>query len=301
MKVKRIFDTLRSDISAYQSEITLALSKYSDALETAKQTASKFKDESGELERRKAALISEARAAVQTADKRLCDNINLLHVPALKTALCEYMTAAPDRDFMAALRDYKDFDLTVTKEEVVALLPGTEGNYRAMKAIASVAAESGISVTTPKITAFLDDVKALEKLGQAPVQWCPIEYGGEAAEVFKDQLVRNPETGEVRYVWGPLDVTGVILARAALNAISQNLDDRAAAWENSFVPVISDFAPKTGENGETLTPEQQRSDAVQRSTEQVSINDNPAEELGRKIGQKKAAQAGAGLEEFTVK
>lgn len=241
MKVHDIFSAISRDFTNYQNTVTHVFSTYRTNISAAKTEVAQYKDEQNEFAKRKAAELAVARAAIRDADKTLCDSLTLFHIPKLKAAVAEYLTEKPIGNIMNTLREYLDFGLTMTVDEVKALLPETLGVYRALRALASVAKDSGISVTLPDVSTFLEDVKALEKLANAPIQWSPSEYVGEAAEIFGKVWVRNPETGATIYEWGNMDAASAIAASHAFNQIAKHLDERAAAWETTFVPQVEEF------------------------------------------------------------
>lgn len=90
-EVKRIFSDIHGEFANYQTAIASVLSAYRRDLEAAKRTAAQYKDEAGELSRRKEGLIATARSKIGEADKALHDAVAMIYLPKLREALSDYV------------------------------------------------------------------------------------------------------------------------------------------------------------------------------------------------------------------
>ena len=63
-EVKKFFSDIHGEFARYQAAVSSALSAYRGDLEAAKRTASQYKDEAGELSRRKEGLIATALSKI---------------------------------------------------------------------------------------------------------------------------------------------------------------------------------------------------------------------------------------------
>ncbi len=285
MDVKRIFDNFGRAFESYRSSVNAALAEYRAGAERASREASAFKDEQAELTKRKAELISTTRSRIKAADNELHDRV-MEHIPKLREALSAYITAKPDSNFMEMLRDVKTFHLTLSRSELEALVPSAEGNFTALKALQSVANDNGYTMTAPDIAAFLDDVKALERAARVPVMYAG-DYVSEAAEVLDDRPVFRDD-GSIAYTTGRPDALYLIMRGQELDGLTDSLVEVADRWSGSFVPQLSELEPIELDDGDVVTPEQQREAAISAVSERVSVDDSADTERAAAMGAERA-------------
>lgn len=261
------------------------MAEYRAGAERASREASAFKDEQAELTKRKAELISTTRSRIKAADNELHDRV-MEHIPKLREALSAYITAKPDSNFMEMLRDVKTFHLTLSRSELEALVPSAEGNFTALKALQSVANDNGYTMTAPDIAAFLDDVKALERAARVPVMYAG-DYVSEAAEVLDDRPVFRDD-GSIAYTTGRPDALYLIMRGQELDGLTDSLVEVADRWSGSFVPQLSELEPIELDDGDVVTPEQQREAAISAASERVSVDDSADTERAAAMGAERA-------------
>lgn len=285
MDVKQIFEDCGRALESYKSAVNSVLSDYRVGVERATSETHMFKDEEAELAKRKAALINTARAEIRAADSELHDRI-AGQVPKLREALSAYIVAKPDSGFMETLRDVKTFRLTLSRSEIEALVPLAEGNFTALRALQSVANDNGYTLTAPDIAAFLDDVKALERAARVPVMYAG-DYVSEAAEVLDDRPIFRDD-GSVAYNLGRPDALFLIVRGQELDNLAGSLDEMADRWSGSFVPQLSDLEPIELDDGDVVTPEQQREAAISTASERISVDDSADTERAAAMGAERA-------------
>lgn len=285
MDVKRIFEDCSKALESYKSAVNSALADYHGGSERAVNEASAFKDERAELAKRKTALLNTARAEIRRADAELHNRVSG-QIPKLREALSAYITAKPDPNFMEMLRDVKTFRLTLSRSELEALIPSAEGNFTALKALQSVANDNGYTLTAPDIAAFLYDVKALERAVRVPVMYAG-EYVSEAAEVLDDRPVFRGD-GSVAYSTGRPDALYLIMRGQELDGLTDSLAEVADRWSGSFVPQLSDLEPIQLDDGDVVTPEQQREAAISTASERISVDDSADTERAAAMGAERA-------------
>lgn len=285
MDVKKIFDDCNRALESYKSAVNSVLADYRVGVERATSEVAAFKDERAELAKRKAALINTARAAIQAADSELHDRV-AGQIPKLREALSEYITAKPDSGFMEVLRDTKTFRLSLSRSELEALVPAAEGNFTALKALQSVAKDNHYTLTVPDIAAFLDDVKAIERTARVPVMYAG-DYVSEAAEVLDDRPVFRGD-GSVAYSTGRPDALYLIMRGQELDGLTDSLAEVADRWSGSFVPQLSDLEPIQLDDGDVVTPEQQREAAISTASERISVDDSADTERAAAMGAERA-------------
>lgn len=301
--VNSTFRDIHNAFAKHQATVTATLSTYRSKVERATQEAAAFKDEAGELKRRKDTLVSSARSEIMDADKSFSDSLKLLYIPALRSALSGYVCELPQRDFVALLRDFQDFHIKLSRMEAEALVEQAKGNYAALRMLQAVAKESGFHVTAPTAQDYMDDLAKLEKAARVPTMWSPREYLHEAVEVLPDRPVFRAD-GSLAYSSGRPDPTFLLASSTEFDQVYANVMATEERWGNAFVPSVSQFEPLDDpESGETITPEQQRDEAAKDAASQVTVNDTSAVDLARKIGQERAeghAGAVAAVEHFKV-
>lgn len=285
MDVKRIFEDCSKALESYKSAVNSALADYHGGSERAVNEASAFKDERAELAKRKTALLNTARAEIRRADAELHNRVSG-QIPKLREALSAYITAKPDSNFMEMLRDVKTFHLTLSRSELEALVPSAEGNFTALKALQSVANDNGYTMTAPDIAAFLDDVKALERAARVPVMYAG-DYVSEAAEVLDDRPVFRDD-GSIAYTTGRPDALYLIMRGQELDGLTDSLAEVADRWSGSFVPQLSELEPIELDDGDVVTPEQQREAAISAASERVSVDDSADTERAAAMGAERA-------------
>ncbi len=301
--VNSTFRDIHNAFARHQASVTATLSTYRSNVERATQEAAAFKDEAGELKRRKDALISSARSEIMDADKSFSDGLKLLYIPALRSALSGYVCELPQRDFVALLRDFQDFHIKLSRMEAEALVEQAKGNYAALRMLQAVAKESGFHVTAPTAQDYMDDLAKLEKAARVPTMWSPRKYLHEAVEVLPDRPVFRAD-GSLAYSGGRPDPTFLLAASTELDQVYANVTATGERWGNAFVPSVSQFEPlENPETGETITLEQQRDEAEKDAASQVTVSGADAVDLARKIGQEQAeghAKAAEAIEHFKV-
>ncbi len=285
MDVKRIFEDCSKALESYKSAVNSALADYHGGSERAVNEASAFKDERAELAKRKTALLNTARAEIRRADAELHNRVSG-QIPKLREALSAYITAKPDPNFMEMLRDVKTFHLTLSRSELEALVPSAEGNYTALRALQSVANDNGYTLTVPDVAAFLDDVKALERAVRVPVMYAG-DYVSEAAEVLDDRPVFRDD-GSIAYTTGRPDALYLIMRGQELDGLTNSLAEIADRWSSSFVPQLSELEAIERDDGEVVTPEQQRAEAISAASERVSVDDSADTERATAMGAERA-------------
>lgn len=271
MDVKRIFEDCSKALESYKSAVNSALVNYRGGSERAANEASAFKDEQAELAKRKATLLNTARAEIRRADSELHERV-MQQIPKLREALSAYIAEKPDPNFMEMLRDIKTFRLSMSRSELEVFVPAAQGNFTALRALQSVANDGGYTLTIPDITAFLDDVKALERAVRVPVMYAG-DYVSEAAEVLDDRPVFRGD-GSVAYSTGRPDALYLIMRKQEIDSLADSLAEVADRWSGSFVPQLSELEPIELDDGDIITPEQQREAAITTASERISVDDS---------------------------
>ena len=271
MKVKEVLNGIVSDIEQHNSTVTAIMAEYRKGVAAAEQEAAVFKDEAGEIAKRKAPLIAAARHRIKAADERLAGAVSAT-VPKLKKEMSGYLTTPANPALLEQLRVYTDFNMKMSREELEAFVIQAEGNYTALRAIQKVAANSGFSVTIPE--GFEKDLAMIATLGRVPSMYCPTDYLAEGKEVLPD-IPHFADDGTVAYSADRPDNIFLLIRAGGFNSARKELSEISEKWSTAFVPTISELKPvKNPATREVIfTPEQQHAQAVEAAAEAVDIKD----------------------------
>ena len=297
--IQKVFGDIHGEFARYQAAVASALSAYRRDLEAAKRTAAQYKDEAGELSRRKAGLITTARSKIGEADKALHDAVTMICLPKLRQALSDYVCKRADRGFMDSLRDVWDFDLSMSRAELSGYILGADGNYTALRALQTVAKRSGYRLTVPSADSYQGDIDRIGRAVRVPVMYAPHDYLHEALEVLPDRPVFRADGSY--YTTGRPDSVYLIMRKQEFESAMNTVSEAGERWSVDFVPEITAFEPVKTDDGEEITPEQQRAEAVKDAALRVGVSDTTAEQTAQRITQEQAEadrRAAEGLKHY---
>lgn len=284
--IQKVFSDIHGEFARYQAAVASALSAYRRDLEAAKRTAAQYKDEAGELSRRKDGLIAAARSKISEADKGLHDAVTMLYLPKLREALSDYVCKRADCGYMDGLRDLLTFDLTLSRAELAGYILGADNNYTALRALQTVAQRSGYRLTVPSADDYQGDIDRIERAVRVPVMYAPHDYLHEALEVLSDRPVFRADGSY--YTTGRPDSVYLVLRKQEFESAMKAVTEAGTRWSVDFVPEITAFEPVKTDDGGEITPEQQRAEAVKDAAQRVGVSDTTAEQTAQRITQEQA-------------
>ena len=284
--IQKVFSDIHGEFARYQAAVASALSAYRRDLEAAKRTAAQYKDEAGELSRRKEGLIAAARSKISEADKALHDAVTMTYLPKLREALSDYVCTRADRGYMDSLRDVWDFDLSLSRAELAGYILGADNNYTALRALQAVAQRSGYRLTVPSADDYQGDIDRIERAVRVPVMYAPHDFQHEALDVLPDRPVFRPDGSF--YTTGRPDSIFLTLRTQEFENSMKAVTEAGERWSVDFVPEITAFEPVKTEDGGEITPEQQRAEAVKDAVQRVGVSDTTAEQLTQHVTQEQA-------------
>ena len=297
--IQKVFNDIHNEFTRYQAAVAATLSTYRRDLEAAKRTAAQYKDEAGELSRRKAGLITTARSKIGEADKALHDAVTMIYLPKLREALSDYVCKRADRGYMDTLRDVWDFNLSLSRAELAGYILGADGNYTALRALQAVAQRSGYRLTVPSADSYQGDIDRIERAVRVPVMYAPHDYLHEALEVLPDRPVFRADGSY--YTTGRPDSVYLIMRKQEFESAMNTVSEAGTRWGVDFVPEITAFEPVKTDDGGEITPEQQRAEAVKDAAQRVGVRDTTAEQTAQRITQEQAEadrRAAEGLKHY---
>lgn len=266
--MKNTIDGVMSGMNQRNTDMTAVFEDYRKNVKAATKEAAFYKDEVGELAKRKAALIADARQRIEVIDQRFADTVKAA-VPKLRKELSGYLCKPADPDLLRQLKTHKDFDIKISRQELDAYIMQAAGNYTALRAIQKVAENSGFSVSIPE--GFEKELEAVERMGRTPSMYCPSDYVAEAQDVLSDVPVFR-EDGSVGNTMGRPGTVYLILREAGSKSDMQTLESMAAKWSTSFVPEITELKPtQDPATGEIISPEEQHSRMLEDAADVIEV------------------------------
>lgn len=280
--VKTIFERAAGAWGKYKEREQEALSFYRQELGKAKTTASAYKDEQNYIRQHQEQLTSTTRQEIAAAEKEFCDTIHNEVVPALRAELAGHITAQPKADFMRTLSYYQQFGIPVDGQEVKLLAYDCEGNFLALRALAAVAAKSGISVKFPTIKEYSGIIDRLERMAQPPLMYCPFDYLTEGVDVLPDTPLRRSD-GSMYGTSGRPTSTGLIISTQGMEATMKAVVEAGDTWSAAVVPEINEYDVIEGEDGEKISREAQRAADKLGAAQQVTADSNEAQQIAAAV------------------
>ena len=269
-QVKTIFDDIRSDIAFYKADVTGILRNYAADAAKAASAAEAYKDAESELAKRKAALVAAARPRIEAADKRLHDRLTA-NVEKLQKQMTAYVSARPDAEFVAHLRDVRDFGLKLSGTEVRALVEQTKGCYLGLRFVQRVAAQSSFKVDFPSVEDFENDLRTISVAAWLPVQWCDSHDVAAASEVFSDVPVRRDD-GSVAYFAGRPSSVQLSISSRRVDHLENMTGKMAERWERSLIPDVKAVAQMVGSGEEGAAEKDEIAAAIVRQAERSATD-----------------------------
>lgn len=276
-----------------KGDIAGALSSYRSGMERIRSSAAAYKDEDAYISEHSAALVSDARRKIDAAEKSFCDTITGEIVPALRAALVDQMTQQPDKTFMQTLQYYQQFGVKLDAAEVKALAYDAAGNSLALRCLASIAEKSGVRVSFPPISDFTAIIDRLEKMAQPPLMFSPSEYLHEAVQVYPDRPLRRADGTQYGTAGRP-DSVYLLMRQQEIEATMKAADEAGDTWSAAVVPEIGEYQTYKDDDGNEVTPAQQRAEDKLTAAQQVTADSNEAQQIADAVtSEQKEAEARA--------
>lgn len=265
-----------------KGDIAGALSSYRSGMERIRSSAAAYKDEDTYISEHRAALVSDTRRKIDAAEKSFCDVINGEVVPALRAELVDHMTQQPDRAFMQTLQYYQQFGVKLDTAEVKALAYDAAGNSLALRCLSSIAEKSGIKVSFPTTAEYSGIIDRLERMAQPPLMFCPPDFLHEGIEVFPDRPLRRAD-GSIYGNAGRPDSVYLLMQQQSMEATMKAADEAGETWSKAVVPEISEYQTYKDDDGNEVTPAQQRAADKLTAAQQVTAGDNSAQQIAAAV------------------
>lgn len=285
---KTAFSLAYDSATRFDEKVKSTFARYKSEKEKAKERATAFKDEKSEYARLMEGPTATARAELKEADQEFSDTLKSTVIPRLREVLADYVTGQPPKAFLDTVRIYREFGLKPTKMELQTLLHASEGNYLGMRTLQKLAQETGYDIKFSDVATYEKDIENLEKLARVPSCYGPLAFSKEVDEIFPEVPVFGVDGGIAYYqAASPL--------RAILNAQEftsgyKKIQEAQERWTTAIIPELTAYLPVENEDGETISPYEQRQEDIDEAAQVADVDNDPAL-YGKKLGEMRANQA----------
>ena len=207
-----------------------------------------------------------------------------VEIDLMREALAAWVSEAEDPAFLAQIKAYKDFDLTLSRTELEALVAGAGGNYVCFRCLDKLAERSGFRVSVPSVDVLSKDLEQIKRDFWGLRMYAPMG-DGDATELLPDMVTYNglqmgrPTVGNVTLAW-----------QGARN-LDKHLEEIRGRWSSSVQPMVTVTEDVYGADQQDTQEEAERVKAekeeTRRTPENVTVegSDTDGVELARKMGQ----------------
>ena len=207
-----------------------------------------------------------------------------VEIDLMREALAAWVSEAGDPAFLAQIKAYKDFDLTLSRTELEALVAGAGGNYVCFRCLDKLAERSGFRVSVPSVDVLSKDLEQIKRDFWGLRMYAPMG-DGDATELLPDMVTYNglqmgrPTVGNVTLAW-----------QGARN-LDKHLEEIRGRWSSSVQPMVTVTEDVYGADQQDTQEEAERVKAEKEETRTTSENvtvessDTDGVELARKMGQ----------------
>ena len=207
-----------------------------------------------------------------------------VEIDLMREALAAWVSEAGDPAFLAQIKAYKDFDLSLSKTELEALVAGAGGNYVCFRCLDKLAERSGFRVSVPSVDVLSKDLEQIKRDFWGLRMYAPMG-DGDATELLPDMVTYNglqmgrPTVGNVTLAW-----------QGARN-LDKRLEEIKGRWANSVQPMVTVTEDVYGADQQDTQEEADRIKAEKEENRTTSENvtvessDTDGVELARKMGQ----------------
>lgn len=235
------------------------------------------------------ALENQRKEAKREYSAQLLNTFNELwgdvgvEVDLMRDALTAWVSEAGDPAFLAQISAYKDFDLTLSRTELEALVAGAGGSYVALRCLDRLAEKSGFRVSVPSVDVLSKDLEQIKMDFWGLRLYAPMG-DGDALDLLPDAVAYNGMQ------MGRPNVGNVTLAWQGAKTLDKHLEEIRGRWSSNVQPMVSATEEAYGADQQDAEEEAERiktENAEKRTTGEgvtVEATDTEAVELARKIG-----------------
>lgn len=235
------------------------------------------------------ALENQRKEAKKEYSAQLLNTFNELwrdvgvEIDLMRDALAAWVSEAGDPAFLAQIKAYKDFDLTLSRTELEALVASAGGNYVCLRCLDKLAEKSGFRVSVPSVDVLSKDLETIRHDFWGLRLYAPMG-DGDALDLLPDAVAYNGMQ------MGRPNVGNVTLAWQGAKNLDKHLEEIRGRWSSNVKPMVTAVEDAYGADQQDAEEEAERiktENAEKRTTGEgvtVEATDTEAVELARKIG-----------------
>lgn len=273
-EVYKHFVDLSNEIRRYRASVDAAMSRYREDKADAIENLNERK-----LPVRLEEIQGTARSELYSAYSKLKADWHGCYEKLLRESLIDHVRQTPPEEAMKRLAIYRDYDIPMTKTDVMYFLSELSGTHVGSCALAAVAAKHGITVKVPTVEQLEKDIDALDDEIYKAERYVGREFSSEWKEVHP----------EIKNIWqgdDPFSPRNMTIAYTDNENMFSHINAIMQRWSASFVPeLVYDEEMKEEERAQA---EQEHEEALKAAADQIEIDDNADGELGRAHGKQKA-------------
>lgn len=235
------------------------------------------------MEKQKQEAKREYRAQLLNTFNEMWMDVGV-EVDLMRDALAAWVSEPGDPAFLAQISAYKDFDLSLSKTELEALVAGASGNYVCLRCLDKLAQKSGFKVSVHSVDDFGRD------LDQIRMDFWNLRLYGPVGDGDVLDLLPDVVSYSGMQMGGPT-VTQATMAWQAARNLDAHLEEIRGRWSSSVQPMVTVTEDVYGADQQDTQEEAERVKAEKAETRRTSENvtvessDTDGVELARKMGQ----------------
>lgn len=210
-----------------------------------------------------------------------------VEIDLMRDDLAAWVSEPGDPAFLAQIKAYRDFDLSLSRTELEALVAGAGGSYVALRCLDMLARKSGLRVNIPSVDDFGRDLETIKQDFWGLRLYAPVG-DGDALDLLPDVVsysgmqMGNPTVNSATIAW-----------QTARN-LDKHLEEIRGRWSSSVQPMVTVREEAYGIDEQDAQEEADRiraENGEQRTTaESITVDDNgdAAVKLAREFGKRQA-------------
>lgn len=235
------------------------------------------------MEKQKQEAKREYRAQLLNTFNEMWMDVGV-EVDLMRDALTAWVSEPGDPAFLAQISAYKDFDLSLSKTELEALVEGAAGNYVALRCLDTLARKSGLRVNIPSVDSFGKDLETIKRDFWGLRLYGPVG-DGDVLDLLPDVVSYSGMQ------MGAPTVNQATMAWQTARNLDAHLEEIRGRWSSSVQPLVTVTEDVYGADPQDTQEEADRIKAEKEETRTTSENvtvessDTDGVELARKMGQ----------------
>lgn len=210
-----------------------------------------------------------------------------VEIDLMRDDLAAWVSEPGDPAFLAQIKAYRDFDLSLSRTELEALVAGAGGNYVCLRCLDTLAGKSGLRVSVPSVEDFGKDLERIKMDFWSLRLYGPVGEG-DVLDLLPDVITINGMQ------MGRPTVNNATIAWTSAHNIETHLAEIKSRWTANVRPMVTVKEEVYGIDEQDAQEEADRikaENAEQRTTgESVVVDDtgSAAVKVARELGRRQA-------------